>query len=261
MPSKHTLLLITLLFIFFPLYILNPIIFSKTYGDLWANLLAGIITVLIIDRIVERSNKEKHKISTLYVKKKLALICFALAVNLAPIMRNLEHGFMELEWRNAIKKGYNPKQWGEYYERIKRTREKSLDDIKYISENHLSLIDDALQDDVFKIRMLLEKWEWSWLSNEIRTDIWKLHTIAEISSITLIESVRVLEENNLLEYSNFSNRYYFNEKNELSSKLVGNKWQTKTDRERLKFYEKESIDFVLTVKAEALTHDINSVED
>ena len=45
----------------------------------------------------------------------LASICFTLAVNLAPIMRNLEQGFIELEWRGAIKKGYNPKQWEEYY--------------------------------------------------------------------------------------------------------------------------------------------------
>jgi len=241
-------ILIVLLPVFLLLFIFNPLIFSIDFQDVWANLLAGVFTALVIDRIVKLSAIERRKPSMIYVNRKLADVCFRLANNLAPVMHHLEYGYLELEWRHAIKKEYDAKQWAEYYERIKKTRESSLDNIRYIVENQRDLLNDKLQNDVFDLLRMLEKSDWDLWFNDIRKDIWKLCYIAELSSLTLIISLKIIKENNLLDYYRADDLLLDTKTKEFPSFKLTSNWQMTADFSRLEQFEDESVEFLLAIR-------------
>lgn len=253
-----TIILILLFFVFGGLYISDTLIQGDTFGDLWANLFAGVFTALVIDRIVSRSERKMREPVELHVKRNLATICHSLVTDLAPIMhwtefhQWTEYNHYEFGWKRAIENGNYGEQWAEYFERIKKRRENALKEITYIKENEISLLNPNLQNEVLVISDKLKKSEWDTWFQDTR-DIWKLYNIAELSESTLSASLRVMKENKLLDiYLNQSNpnkkKWNFN-----PFKTDYDKKQKKSELKRLEVYKNESITFIQSLEAKIMS--------
>jgi len=174
MRVKFSYLLVILLVIFVFLYLYDPIVFSRSFKDLWANLLAGVLAALLIDRIVKYSEQEKLESSTKYVKQRLARICTSLIHNMAPAMQPQDYGYIQMGWETALKAEYDGKEWTWYYERVQKSRQTALEEVRYIIDNQRELLSEKLQNNIFNLLEALEESEWEWCFKDFRDDVWKL---------------------------------------------------------------------------------------
>jgi hypothetical protein len=197
MRVRFSYLLMILLFTFIFLYLYDPIVSSRSFKDLWANLLAGVLAALLIDRIVKYSEREKLESSTKYVMQRLARICTSLVHNMAPAMQPTDYGYIKMSWENALKAEFNSQDWAWYYERIQKSRQNALDELRYVVNNQRELLSEKQQNDLFTLLETLEMSEWEWWLRDLRNDIWKLLNISILAATTANEAFRTLREDDL----------------------------------------------------------------
>lgn len=215
-----TIVLFGLLLIFGVLYWFDPVILGRNLGDLWANLLASVIAVLLIDNIIQLSNREKQSKSIDYVKNKLFRICSSLLSGLAPAVTLHDSGYINWTWESLIKKEYNKEDWAYYFEQIAKERTKALSQIRYAINNQQDLLEDELLGELFVLLESLENPDWDmWISLFERKDIWRLKYLSELAVTTSEISYKLLTEYDLLEHRQTSlekrSKIYRLEKEEL----------------------------------------------
>ena len=159
MRVKFSYILFILLVAFLLLYLIDPFLFSRSFKDLWANLLAGVIAALLIDRIVKYSEKEKLGSSIKYIKKRLSRVCTSLVSGLAPAMEWTDFHVFDMKWKNAIQSKYDKEDWKAYFERVTESRKNALKDVEYIVNNQRDLL-GSIQNDVFDLKEALEDPGW-----------------------------------------------------------------------------------------------------
>jgi hypothetical protein len=203
------------------------LILGRNLKDLWANLLASVIAVLLIDNIINLTNREKQSKSIDYVKSKLFKVCSSLLSGLAPAASMYDWGYITWTWESLIKKEYNKEDWAYYFERIAEAIPKALSQLRYIADNQQDLLEDELRGDLLVLLDSLENKDWGmWISRLKREDIWKLKNLSELAATTSQISFKLLTEYDLLEHMQTSY-----EKRSAIYKV--DKKQAKQDYERL----------------------------
>jgi len=239
---KFSYLLIFLLLAFSLLYLLDPTVFSMSFKDLWANLLAGVISVMLIDRIVKHYEKRRFDTSIKYIRKRLGMLCSSLVSNLSPAMVWTDFHQFHMEWTSAIQKEYNREDWKEYYDRVKQSREKALKDVEYILNYRRDLLDD-LQNSIFDLKESLEDNSWIfWLGENSRKDMWQLYYVSFLTARTSNQSFNILKEYDLLE----NQEPRWSEKTGERPRKIEpkiDKREIKRDLERLEWFLNQSISF------------------
>lgn len=198
---KFSYLLPVLLILFLLLYWFDPSIFERNLKDLWANLLAGVIAALLIDRIIESSKKEKNKQSRQYVERRLVQISSNLIYGMAPA---LELGDFKapMKWENALKVPFKNEDWEFYYKNVSKSKEKALIEIQNVTNNLRDLLDVELQNNTLFLLEFLERWEWNLWNrkdiDEFTKDIFKLHVVSGLVETASSRALKILETNKLL---------------------------------------------------------------
>lgn len=184
---SHLLLLI--LVVFGSFYLFEP-----NYKDLWANLFATLIAVILIDRIVDKLKLQKSERSIRYIKGVTARIY----ANLMLRMRPPEN------WRGLLdKKSFD---WSAYCNRIWTSRKEALDKLETLLDRHSHLMEAELRNDIFDMISLLEATLWFLTEqDEVPTaDLFQLVHIATLPVAAIDESLKSLKRHKLLRHTGLS---------------------------------------------------------
>jgi hypothetical protein len=201
-----SILLLLLLVLFGSLYF-----GCSTYKDLWANLFAAVITVLLIDRIVERSEIQRNERSIRYAKGHAANVCTQLMWRLRP----------PRDWKERIKQE-NP-EWKDYFQTISILRTESMDRIERFLGSYSNLVDSKFRNDLFDILNLLNSGSWNtpYLNIENKTDMiclgFLIHDIVAIINLSL----KMVKKHELLRYMGLGLRWKEGEPDTIDEPGIG----------------------------------------
>lgn len=170
----------------------NEIIQSmiKPFTDLWANLFASMIVVLLVDKIIRRTELQKSERSMRYVKGRIANTCSNLAMHMRP----------PSNWQILLKR--DKFDWKDYFHRVLNYKKRAQVELDVILDKYISLIEPELRNDVFDILGLLSSWTWLALEEPTRCledDLWRLNNYAILTSALIIESTETMKAHKLLE--------------------------------------------------------------
>jgi len=165
--------------------------------DLLGNLFASVIAVLLIDRIVRRTELQKSERSTRYVKGRITGTCSNLAIHLSP----------PSDWQ--VRLNTDKLDWNGYFKRVLGSRKQALAELDMVLDKYGYLIEPELRNDVFDIVGLLSSWTWLALQEPTRSlqdDLWRLYNYANLTSALISESIKIIKSHKLLRdaYSSIS---------------------------------------------------------
>jgi hypothetical protein len=172
-------LLLVLLILFGCLYL-----YENGYKELWANLFAALIAVLLVDRIVEKSRLQKSERSIRYVKGYIAEVCGDLISQMSPPIR----------WQERLEKG--APNLDDYYSTISASRANALNRLETLFDRHSHLMDAELRNDVFDIIDLLRDSFWDFARER---DPMRLQYVASQAAAVINESLEAIKRHKLLE--------------------------------------------------------------
>jgi hypothetical protein len=197
---KFSYLMLGLLVSFVVLYWFDPVILERNLKDLWANLLASVIAVLLIDKVIELSKRERQEKSRDYVKSKLYGTCTFLMYGFSPMVSRFDWGYFTWSWEEYIKRDYNGEDWAWYFEHVIKSRDRALKELRYIAEYQLAPLEEELRGDLMTLLHSLENRDWNiWIQTE-KKQVWKLMNMAELAAKSSEISFKLLKEYNLLAY-------------------------------------------------------------
>jgi hypothetical protein len=137
--------------------------------DLWANLFAAVIVVLIIDRIIKQTEMQKSERSMRYVRGKVGGILLSLIVEMrAPS-----------KWQENLSK--SDSNWNNYYRRVLESRAEGLEKLEGILDSHSYLLDTDLRNEMFSMDSLLGSWTWFSIEQNQQKDLWTLCDTASLA--------------------------------------------------------------------------------
>lgn len=113
------------------------------FRDLWGSLFASMIAVLLIDRMVRRTELEKSKESIRFVKAKIAIECHKLIKNLKP----------PADWKKRIEN--RDSSWDDCLKRVWDTRVHSTAEFERLLDNYSHLMNRELENDIALLTSLL----------------------------------------------------------------------------------------------------------
>lgn len=163
--------------------------------DLWGNLFASMIVVLLIDKIVRRTELQKSERSIRYVKGRIVHTFSNLAIHLRP----------PSNWQERLNS--ETLDLDNYYRKILGIRRQALSELDVISDKYVYLIEPKLRNDVFDIMSLLDSWTWVALQEPTRCladDLWRLYNFSSLTSAIISKSADTIKRHKLLEYTGVS---------------------------------------------------------
>lgn len=182
-----------ILFILFgSLYLYEVAVANTFLRDLWANLLAAMIAVLLIDRIVKETELRKSERSIRYVKGKVAGIFSTLVFSMR----------VPSDWRARL--GRSGSNWNDYYERVSASRNEALDGLENVLDSHSYLLDAVLRNDVFVTVSLLSSFTWFLVESGSERDLWKLYDAASLAVAIINQSTEAIKSHKLLKSTGYS---------------------------------------------------------
>jgi hypothetical protein len=191
MLSKWTYLLIILLIVFGSFYFVGTIIGSQGIAylewlsvstDLWANLFASLVVIVVIERIIHRSQQERSRISTTYIRGRILHV-------LVELMENMR---VPSNWRERLEEEDN---FYDFYEDLRNSREQGLLEIETIVDNYSHFLEPELRNDVFVLVSILRSYDFIDFRNR---DAWSLADAARFSATVMSQSRQIVEGHNLL---------------------------------------------------------------
>jgi len=203
---KFNYLLWSLLLVFGSLFtygtldeIVHKIVFPTK--DLWGNLFASMIVVLLVDKIIRRTELQKSERSMSYVKGRIANTCSNLTIYLRP----------PSNWQILLKS--DKFDWKDYFHRVLTYKKRAQVELDVILDKYNYLIEPELRNAVFDIIGLLNSWTWLALEEPttcLEDDLWRLNNSAILTSALISESTETIKAHKLLE--NVSSSIIFSEK-------------------------------------------------
>jgi hypothetical protein len=184
-------LLWLLLSVFGALYVIEVVYGGLWAKDLWANLFAAFLAVVLIDRIVEKSKLQRSERSIRYVRRKIAGVC------------------TDLIWRMGPPKGWQEllakvdSNWDDFYRRVWTLRTDALSRMEALLDKHHYLMDAELRNYVFDMVESLNDDRWIIADLDIvrERDVGDLSSIAKEITIIIHQSIEAIKRHKLLEYS------------------------------------------------------------
>lgn len=178
--------------------------------DIWGELFASMIVVLLIDRIIRRTELQKSERPIRYVKARIAHTCSNLAIYLKP----------PSDWQ--IRLNNDKLDWNDYFKRVLINKTQSQDELDTILYKYSYLIEPELRNDIFDIISLLNSWTWLALEEPTRSledDLWRLYNYANLVSALISESTETIKSHKLLENVISSIAFKEGEKPKLESRI------------------------------------------
>lgn len=182
--------------IFYLVGTLTEIFYFQNFADLWANLFASLIVLLVIEYIVKQSRMKGIEPSKKYIKKQIIHTLEDLIMNGSP----------DSDWKILLKSNLD---WRTYFNLFLKMRQMALGELIPILGNPDFLLTDKLRNDIIQIIELLHHKTWIEIDNIHRNDIWSLCKNADLSSAVINQSIETIKQNELLE--NYRLKLVFNE--------------------------------------------------
>ena len=183
-----TSLLWILLFIFGIFYFAGTLIeisWFSPFTDLWANLFASLIVLLVIEHIVRQSRLEGIEPSKRYITGKILQIITELMHYVKP----------PSDWKTRLESG---SEWTDYFEKLVGVRKEALEELQKILINPAPVLDDRLRNYVTSIVETLTTFSWKIIEINRGKDIWGLCEAASISATVISQSIDMIKQNDLL---------------------------------------------------------------
>ena len=157
----------------------------KLSTDLWANLFASMIAVVIIERVITRARLEKNQQSISLIRVRVTNTI----TNLVSSVR------VPAEWRKSID---NPKyNWDNYHKKLRESRDITLDELESIVDNYSYLINPRLTNDIISLISVLGEYYDYHLKSPLR-GYYNLVDAGMFSGLFISESMKILEKHKLL---------------------------------------------------------------
>lgn len=195
MRFRFNYLLWLLLLVFGLLYvygtaseIVHGTVFPST--GLWGSLFASMIAVLLIDKVVRKTELQKSERSTRYVNGRIASTCEHLVTYLKP----------PSDWQERLNS--EKLDFDDYFERVLSFRRQALGELDIILDRYSYLIETELRNDLFDIIALLSQWTWLALEEPTRclADVlWNLCSFTNLTSALINESIETIRSHKLFE--------------------------------------------------------------
>jgi len=171
-----------------------------TYRDLWANLLAAVIAVLLIDfLIIRQSEFRESKRSRNYARLSVFHACLG-------VLRQMD---APRSWKEDLEKC--DRQWYERYkQRILTARQMAIDRFERILERYSYLLDTELQNDIFDVLTVMGTFYdviEMFSDFDERTKYDSLFNMANLAAASLNQSTNIIRTHRLLESSSFALSY------------------------------------------------------
>lgn len=144
--------------------------------DLWANLFASMIAIVVIERIIHRARIEKNQQSITYARGRIAHALVHLILS-ARVPSN---------WKNKLA---NPKfNWPRYIHELRDSRNHTLEELENILDCYSHLLEPKLMNDIFVLVSVL------------RSPIFDLADATSYSVTFISESKKLIECHELLKH-------------------------------------------------------------
>ena len=154
--------------------------------DLWANLFASMIVVVLIERIITRVRVEKNQHS-------ISLIRLRVANALTNLITSVK---VPAEWRKNIDdQKFN---WGEYHSRLRYSRDTALNELESTVANYSYLLNHKLTNDIIGLRSALGEY-YDYHVNASQRGYYNLVDAGMFSGLFISESIKILQKHKLLE--------------------------------------------------------------
>lgn len=183
--------LVFLLLAFGALYIIEVGLGITFLKDLWVNLVAALVVVLVIDKIVEKSKLRRTEQSIFYAKQRI----FGVLSDLVLAMRPPDNWQERLEDKKDT--------WSDFYERIWKSKEEALHTLEALIDSYYHLIGERLTNDVLEMIDILSGSDWTtmdpnWLKAHELTydegDLLSLSYFTDLVAIIICQAVATLQE-------------------------------------------------------------------
>lgn len=157
--------------------------------DLWANLFAAFLAVVLIDRIVEKSKLQISERSIRYIRRKIAGVCLDLIWRMGP----------PKDWQERFAKADSG--WDDFYKKVWILKTDALNRLEALLDKHHYLMDAELRNSVFDIVSLLEDPLWIIADPDIVRErgFADLLFIAGQVPVIIQQSIETLKRHELLE--------------------------------------------------------------
>lgn len=162
----------------------------KQFKDLWANLLASMVVILIIERIVKKSRLEKNRQSVSFIRGRIA--------------RTLENLITSVKAPNDWKKNLDNPQfnWDSYYDGLIASRDVALEEFENIVDRYSYLLDsepELINDMICFVSSLRE-----FFDSRIRFPLplwreWHFVHASQFAILFISESIKILQKYKLLQ--------------------------------------------------------------
>jgi hypothetical protein len=170
-------------------------IFAIGSADIWANLLAAVVTVLLIDRISLASEKTKFKPSKEYAESRIMSICLSIISSMAP----------PFGWKTKLEA---PGEiWDDYYDTLLKERDQAVEKLEKTLVLYSNLFDSKLLNQVCELLKMLTDHSWSHLEINLGPGFrdgncraFQLDSLKGISNLTdnvMSHSIQILENNKI----------------------------------------------------------------
>lgn len=192
-------LLVLLLIVFGSLYFIElgfGVLLGGRISDLLANLFAALIVVLIIDRIVRRSELQKKESVLEYVRR-------SVGENLSNLILGMQP---PEDWKRRLKGGVPIETaWNNFFNRVWNVKENNLNSLQRLLEAYHNMIEEEeLTEDIFEMISILKDHLWVLIDPSIRgkgRDIMDLSQISSETNTVIQHAKDTIERHKLLEYS------------------------------------------------------------
>ena len=164
------------------------------FRDLTANLLASLVTILVIDQIVEKWKLQKTEQSINYVKRRITSVYLDLVWRMQP----------PKDWQERLKSKNS--NWDDYYGKVWSLKEDYLHSLEMLLDRYHYLIDVELKNDVIEMVELLDD-RFTWMmadpSIEIERKSLDLYSIAGSVTNVISQSINTIKRHKLVEESKY----------------------------------------------------------
>lgn len=185
MKFKWTYALVFLLCLFGTLYLIGTFLETQfeivqalitPISDLWANLFASLIVVLLIERIIHHVKIEKNDQSITYVKGRIV----------GTLIDLMYIGMTPRNWKGKLE---NPKfNWSNYVNDLCNSRKQVLQELENIIDRYSHLLEPEIMNDIFV------------LASVLRSSISNLSDAVSYSVAFISESKKLIERHKLLKF-------------------------------------------------------------
>lgn len=190
--SRLTILLLIFLVICGIFYFAGTVsqnFWFSPFTDLWANLFASLLVILVIEKILQESREQERlariEPSKRYIKGKI----------LHALTDLIGYGAPPSDWKSRLE---SDSDWNDYFEKLIGVRNEALEELQNILVNPAPLLDDRLRNDVTSIVETLNSFTWKTIEISHGKDIWSLYDAAGLSVTIISQSINLIKKNNLL---------------------------------------------------------------